>query len=114
MGTKRFRGVPQPLSFSISALADDTLLTEIETAAALRESIIGVSKKRLAGTDDLEWRYISGRPRCVAGSLKKKMAGSSMRLPGVPKAPKAKAKQSVHPGTKMKVQKSSQLVGANA
>ena len=111
MGQKRFRGVPQPLNFSISALADDTLLTEIETAAALRESIIGVSKKRLVGTDDLAWVYISGRPRCVAGSLKKKMAGSSMRLPGVPKA---KAKQSVHPGTKMKVQKSSQLVGANA
>jgi hypothetical protein len=62
----------------------------------------------------LAWVYINGRPRCVAGSLKKKMAGSSMRLPGVPKAPKVKAKQSVHPGTEIKVQKSSQLVGANA
>jgi hypothetical protein len=83
MGKKRFRGVPPPLSFSIGALADDALLTEIEVAAASRESIIGVSKKRLAASDGLEWRYINGRPRCTVGSLKKKLAGSDMRLPSV-------------------------------
>ena len=114
MAQKRFRGVPPPPNFSLSALADDVVLTEIETAAVKRKSIIATQKKRLNGSDGLTWVYVDGRPRCVAGSLKKKMAGSSMRLPGVPQASKVKAKQSVHPDTKMKVQKSSQLVGANA
>jgi hypothetical protein len=90
MTKKRFRGIPPPVGFSLSTLADDQLLTEIETAAFKRQSIIGTQKKRLAGKDGLEWRYIDGRPRCVVGSLKKKLAGSDMRLPAVAERVKAK------------------------
>ena len=92
MTKKRFRGIPPPLPFSLSTLTDDQLLTENETAAFKRESIIGTQKKRLAGKDGLEWRYIDGRPRCVVGSLKKKLAGSDMRIPSV--AGRVKAKRS--------------------
>ena len=82
--SKRFRGVPPPPSFSLARLADDVQLTEIEhLLAVLRESIIGVSKKRLAETDGLEWRYVDGRPRCVVGSLKEKLKGTDKRLPSV-------------------------------
>ena len=81
--TKRFRGIPDPLPFSLGALADDQLLTENEVAALRRESISGAQKKRLSGRDGLEWVYVDGRPRCRVGSLKRKLAGSAVRLPSV-------------------------------
>ena len=81
--TKRFRGIPDPPPFSLSALADDQLLTENEVAALRRESISGAQKKRLSGRDGLDWVYVDGRPRCRAGSLKRKLAGSAVRLPSV-------------------------------
>jgi hypothetical protein len=103
MATRRFRGIPPPPSFSLAALADDVQLTEIETASALRESIIGVSKKRLAGTDGLDWRYVDGRPRCIVGSLKKKLAGSDKRLPSVHDHIAAKAADVAKPVTETTV-----------
>jgi hypothetical protein len=44
----------------------------------------------LDGTDDLEWHYIDGFPRCVAKSLKKKMTNNpTVRRPPVPRREEA-------------------------
>ena len=71
----RLRGTPPPATFSLDALPNDTVLTQAEVAAIRRQSLVYIERKRNAGTDGLTWRYIDGRPRCTAGSLKKVMAG---------------------------------------
>ena len=91
----RIRGVPAPLTFSVMALADDTHLTANEVSAAKRESRSATEKGRLLGRDGLTWVYVNGRPRCLAGSLKKVLQGdSTVRLPAV-KQPGRKKKKSI-------------------
>jgi hypothetical protein len=70
---ERQHGVPPPPTFSLAALSDDTLLRQVEVAAVKRESVTYTEKKRYAGTDGLDWKYIGGWPRCTVGSLKKVM-----------------------------------------
>ena len=78
------RGVPALPAFSLTKLADDVLLTQKEVAAWKRESVTWTEKQRFEGRDGLEWRYINGRPRCTAGSLKKAMEGDpTVRRPPV-------------------------------
>jgi hypothetical protein len=95
MRKKGSRGMPPPPTFSLTALPDDVQLTQKEVAALRRCSITNIEKGRLSGTDGLDWVYISGGwPRCIAGSLKKKMAGdSSVRRPQVVPAKSAKIVQ---------------------
>lgn len=83
--SNRVRGVPPPPLFSLMALPDDTLLTQIEVAGYRRVSVPAVEQGRYKGTDGLEWKYIKKWPRCTAGSLKKLMAGDpNLRRPPVP------------------------------
>ena len=80
----RLRGMPPPATFSLDAPPDDTVLTQAEVAAIRRQSLVYTERKRNAGTDGLTWKYIDGRPRCLAGSLKKVMAGDpTVRHPPV-------------------------------
>jgi hypothetical protein len=93
--------LPPPPTFSLAALAEDAHLTQKEVASVLRKSLSWVEKGRLDGFDQLEWTYVEGRPRCLAGSLKRKVAGSPDRAPQLerlrPKqaapSPKAKPKK---------------------
>ena len=73
--------LPPPPTFSLAELADDAHLTQVEVASVRRQSLSWTEKCRLEGTDGLEWTYIDGRPRCLAGSLKKKMIGSPDKPP---------------------------------
>ena len=83
------RSMPPPPSFSLSALPDDVLLTQIEVAAVQRKAVPTVEKGRYDGNDGLQWIYVGGWPRCIAGSLKKVMAGDpTVRRPPVPQEPK--------------------------
>ena len=78
------RGVPPLPTFSLTALADDVLLTQKEVAAWKRESVTWTEKQRFEKRDGLEWKYIGGRPRCTVKSLKKVMQGDdSVRRPPV-------------------------------
>ena len=78
------RGVPPLPTFSLTALADDVLLSQKEVAAWKRESVTWVEKNRYEERDGLEWRYVNGKPLCVAGSLKKVMKGNpAVRRPPV-------------------------------
>lgn len=88
---KRERGMPAPVTFDFWKLADSTLITQIEVAAIERRSVVAIETGRLAESDGLEWRYINGgRPRCVVGSLKKKMLGNPLvRRPAVQKKEQA-------------------------
>ena len=72
-------------------MPDDAHLTQAEVAAVKRQTKSWTEKGRLAETDGLEWVYIgpARRPRCIAGSLKKQMAGTSNKGP----APTMKAKK---------------------
>jgi hypothetical protein len=76
---KRHRGIPPPLTFSLAELPGDTLLTELERAAAERISLSSANQQRRHGTDGLDWVYINGHPRCVLASLKRKLEGSDER-----------------------------------
>jgi hypothetical protein len=59
---KRFRGMPPPLMFDLDALPASTLLTETETAAALRrsKSVLEVWRKQQPD-HPLRWRRVGGR-----------------------------------------------------
>ena len=88
------RGMPEPVTFSLAALADDALLTQKEVAGVQRKSVVAIEKGRLSGADTLEWLYIDGFPRCTAGSLKKKMnSDPTVRRPPVPGHPQRGASQ---------------------
>jgi hypothetical protein len=81
---KKSRGVPAPPTFSLAELADDVLLTQKEVAAWTRQSITWTEKNRYEERDGLEWRYVNGKPLCVAGSLKKAVKGDpTIRRPPV-------------------------------
>jgi hypothetical protein len=81
---KMAASVPAPLvDFSLSAIADDHLLTQLEVAALRRRSISAVEKGRYDNSDGLQWRYVDGAPFCVAGSLKKKLEGDTVRKTSV-------------------------------
>jgi hypothetical protein len=64
------------------------MLPQKMVGAVEQKSMIAVQKGRLAGTDQLQWRYIGGFPRCTAGSLKRKMVGAAK--PPQPEPVKAK------------------------
>jgi hypothetical protein len=74
---------PPPPTFSLSELADDAQLTQYEVAQVKRQTLSWTEKCRLDGSDNLEWVYVGSnkRPRCIAGSLKKDVAGSPDKAP---------------------------------
>jgi hypothetical protein len=101
------RPLPEPPTFFLATLPDDMHLTQAEVAGSLRQSMSWTEKRRLAGTDGLEWVYIGARARCLAGSLKRKLTGNPGRLPipenlrsakKAPKSTKSKPKKQPHHG----------------
>jgi hypothetical protein len=66
-----FRGVPPPANFSLAALPDDALLTEVEVAAIGRWSTNTVAFWRRDPDHPLKWMTIhGGRVRYQAGNVK--------------------------------------------
>ena len=72
---RKARGVPAPPTLSLAKLPDDVLLTQKEVAAWTRQSLTWVEKLRYEERDNLDLRYVNGKPRATAGSLKKVVAG---------------------------------------
>jgi hypothetical protein len=68
---KRDRGVPPPLTFDLNALADGTLLSQAEAAAALRRSISCLENWRQHVPDHpLKRRRVQGRITYTAGNVR--------------------------------------------
>jgi len=58
---KRFRGVPPPLTFDLNALPDSTLLSETESASAVRRAKSTLEVWRKQADHPLRWRRVGGR-----------------------------------------------------
>jgi hypothetical protein len=89
-----FRGVPPPPDFSLAALADDTLLTEYETAAVLRVSTNTLGCWRREPDHPLKWEVIAGRlVRYQAGNLRAYLSAGP-RPRGRPPKPPVRSRRS--------------------
>lgn len=76
----KFRGTPPPATFSLAALPDDALLTEIETAAVGRWSTNTLAAWRLRKAHALRWEVIGGgRIRYRAGDIRAYLADATPR-----------------------------------
>src|SRR5262249_36779335 len=74
-----FRSVPPPVTFSLSELADDCLLTEREVAAIGRWAVSTVETWRRRG-HPLKWVHVGqGHIRYRAGDLRQFLAGGLPR-----------------------------------
>jgi hypothetical protein len=69
--------LPPPLSVSLMNTPDDVRLAPIDVAQISRQPLSQVENRRLDGSDGLTWIYVDRHPLCIAGSLKRKMEGSS-------------------------------------
>jgi hypothetical protein len=77
-----FRGVPPPAAFSLAALPDDALLTELETAAVTRLSTNTLTQWRRRSNRQLPWIVIAGgRVRYLAGAVRQFLASGEPRRP---------------------------------
>ena len=77
-----FRGTPPPATFSLAALPDDGLLTELETAALTRLSTNTLTQWRRRSNRRLPWIVIAGgRVRYLAGDVRQFLASGEPRRP---------------------------------
>lgn len=73
---QRFRGVPPPLSFDLDVLPSSALLSDTETAAALRRSKSALENWRKQKDHPLRWRRISGRVLYELSSIRAFLKGA--------------------------------------
>jgi hypothetical protein len=74
---KRFRGTPPPLPFDIQSLPDSTLLTDTETAAAIRRSKACLENWRKYPDHPLKWRRVNGRVLYEITSIRALLKGDA-------------------------------------
>jgi hypothetical protein len=76
---KRFRGTPPPLPFDIRSLPDSTLLTDTETAAAIRRSKACLENWRKYANHPLKWRRVNGRVLYEITSIRALLGSNPVR-----------------------------------
>jgi hypothetical protein len=74
---ERFRGTPPPLPFDIHSLPDSTLLTDTETAAAIRRSKACLENWRKYADHPLKWRRVNGRVLYEITSIRALLKGDA-------------------------------------